>query len=259
MGILNITPDSFYADSRVKTKDDILRQAEYMLQNGATILDVGGISTRPGADKVPVVAELERVVPVIEWLHQYFPEAILSIDTFQGEVARAAIEAGASILNDISAWSINEELLQVLASYTDVPYILMHMQGTPQTMQSKPTYENLLLEIMDFFIEKIGILKQMKVKDVVLDVGFGFGKTIPQNYQLLNNLHIYSMLQKPLLVGISRKSMIWKLLDETPATALNGTTALHLVALQQGAKILRVHDVKEANEVIKIWQQLNER
>lgn len=258
MGILNVTPDSFFAASRVKAKDELLQQAAYMLENGATILDVGGVSTRPGAENVEVAAELERVVPVIEWLQEYFPQAILSIDTFQAEVAKAAIEAGASILNDISAWNINQELLGVLASYSNVPYILMHMQGTPKTMQQAPSYENLLLEIMDFFIEKIGILKQMKVKDIVLDVGFGFGKTISQNYQLLKNLHIYNVLQKPLLVGVSRKSMIWKLLDATPDTALNGTTALHLVALQQGAKILRVHDVKEANQVIKIWQQLNE-
>jgi dihydropteroate synthase len=258
MGILNITPDSFFAGSRVQAKDDLLYQADSMLKHGAKILDVGGVSTRPGAAKISVEEELNRVLPVIQALHQYFPEAILSIDTFQAKVAQEAIREGAHILNDISAWNINENLLDVLARHNNVPYILMHMQGTPQTMQTNPTYQDLLLDIMDFFIEKIGILKQKKIKDIVLDVGFGFGKTIPQNYRLLNNLHIFDTLQRPMLVGVSRKSMIWRLLEGTPGTALNGTTALHLVALQQGAKILRVHDVKEANEVIKIWQQLNE-
>lgn len=256
MGILNSTPDSFVASSRVQQQDELLRQAEKMLQAGASILDIGGVSTRPNAANVPVEEELRRVIPAIELLHQYFPTAILSIDTFEPVVAEAAINAGASILNDISAWNINEELLKVVERHQNVPYILMHMQGRPQNMQQNPTYRDLLVDIMDFFIEKIGILKQKKIKDIVLDVGFGFGKTIEQNYNLLQNMHVFQTLGFPILAGISRKSMIWKLLETTPAAALNGTSVLHLVALQQGASILRVHDVAEAQEVITIWQQL---
>ncbi len=256
MGILNSTPDSFVASSRVQQQDELLRQAEKMLQAGASILDIGGVSTRPNAAQVPVEEELRRVIPAIELLHQHFPSAILSVDTFEPVVAEAAISAGASILNDISAWNINEELLKVVERHQNIPYILMHMQGIPQNMQQNPTYRDLLVDIMDFFIEKIGILKQKKIKDIVLDVGFGFGKTIDQNYNLLQNMHVFQTLGFPILAGVSRKSMIWKLLKTTPAAALNGTSVLHLVALQQGASILRVHDVAEAQEVITIWQQL---
>ena len=256
MGGINVTPDSFFEGSRIQTKDAVLRQAEEMLRDGASILDIGGVSTRPGAQKVAINEELDRVIPMIELLHQQFPEAILSIDTFQAKVAAAAIEAGAGILNDISAWNINNDLLEVVAQYQHVPYILMHMQGTPQNMQEHPQYEDLLIDILDFFIKKIAILRQCNIKDIILDVGFGFGKTITHNYQLLQNLHIYKTLDLPLLVGISRKSMIWKLLEISPSEALNGTSVLHLTALQQGAKILRVHDVKEANEVIQLWNKL---
>ncbi len=257
MGILNITPDSFWGASRVQAKDKILLQAEKMLKEGAAILDIGGVSTRPGAAVVPLDEELNRVVPAIELLHQYFPEAILSIDSFEPQVAQEAIAAGASILNDISAWNINTELLQTIAQMQNVPYVLMHLQGQPQTMQKEPYYEDVLVDVLDFFIKKVSILKEYKVKDIILDVGFGFGKTIEHNYQLLKKLHIYQTLDLPILVGLSRKSMIWKLLDISPQNALNATSVLHLVALQQGAKILRVHDVKETNEVITLWEQLS--
>lgn len=251
MGILNITPDSFYEGSRLKTNDQVLRQAEQMLNAGAIILDIGGVSTRPGAEVVAVEEELQRVIPAIELIIKNFPEAFLSVDTYQSRVAQKAIEVGIHLINDISASSIDEGLLEIVAK-AKIPYILMHIKGTPQDMHLNPQYHDILPEILDFFIQKLKILKQKGIEEVILDLGFGFGKTIAHNYQLLNNLHVYKILNLPILVGVSRKSMIWKILGISPSEALNGTTVLHTIALQQGANILRVHDVKEAVETIKI-------
>lgn len=257
MGILNVTPDSFYEGSRVASEKALLAQAEQMLSEGAKILDIGGVSSRPGAAIVTPQEELKRVIPAVELLHKYFPQAILSVDTYRAPVAQAAFEAGAHILNDISGGVLDQELLKVVAT-AKAPYILMHMQGMPQTMQENPQYGDLMTTILDFFIDKIGQLQALGVQDIVLDVGFGFGKTIAHNYELLAHLNAFTALRQPLLVGVSRKSMIWKVLENSPAEALNGTTALHIVALQQGAKILRVHDVKAAQETLMLWQQLEQ-
>jgi dihydropteroate synthase len=256
MGILNITPDSFYAESRVPTFDKIKKQAEKMLQDGATILDIGGVSTRPGAEYVSDVVEMNRVLPAIHQLIREFPEAIISIDTFRSSVAAEAIAAGAALVNDISASRMDTNLYPTVANL-DVPYILMHMKGTPQTMQQNTEYQDVILEVLDFFIAEIGKLKALGVKDIVLDPGFGFGKSIDQNYQLLKNMHVFQQLNLPILAGISRKSMIFKYLNIDASEALSATSALNMVALQQGAKILRVHDVKEAIEVTKLFKLLN--
>lgn len=257
MGILNITPDSFYEGSRLKTGDEVLRQAEQMLKEGATILDIGGVSTRPGAEVVAVEEELRRVIPAIELIIKNFPEAILSVDTYQSKVAQKAIEVGIHLINDISASSIDEDLLEIVAK-AKIPYVLMHIKGTPQNMHLAPQYQDVVTEVLDFFIQKLRILKEKGIEDVILDMGFGFGKTIAHNYQLLANLHVYKILNLPILAGVSRKSMVWKTLGISPAEALNGTTVLHTIALQQGAKILRVHDVKEAVETIKILKRVND-
>ena len=256
MGILNVTPDSFYDGGQYAAVDTALEQAEQMLTEGASIIDVGGMSSRPGADIISVEEELQRVIPVIEAVKKQFPDAIISIDTVQSEVARASVQAGASIINDISAGRIDDKMYATVADLKNVPYILMHMQGKPQDMQTKPSYEDVALEILDFFIAEVGKLRELGVYDVVLDAGFGFGKSIAHNYELLRKMHTFQILDLPVLAGISRKSMIYKLLDITPAASLNATSALHMVALQQGAKILRVHDVKPAREVIRLWQQL---
>ncbi len=255
MGILNITPDSFFARSRVDNLDILLEQAEKMLSEGATILDIGGMSSRPGAEIISEQEELDRVLPAIEALQQRFPEAFLSIDTIRAEVARQAVATGATIINDISAGKLDDHMYPTVAEL-QVPYILMHMQGKPNNMQQSPVYDDVVLEILDFLIEQVGLLRQLKVKDIIVDVGFGFGKTVTHNFQLLKKMHVFKILDLPLLAGLSRKSMICKPLKVNPPAALNGTTALHMVALQQGARILRVHDVKEAVEVIKLWQEL---
>lgn len=257
MGILNVTPDSFYEGSRLKHSSQVLKQAEQMLIEGATILDIGGVSSRPGAKVVSLTEELQRVIPVVELITKHFPDVLLSVDTYRAEVARQAIDAGIHLVNDISASSIDKDLLDVV-SRAQLPYILMHMQGLPENMQNNPEYQKVLVDIMDFFIKKIAILRSKGIHDIILDVGFGFGKTIAHNYKLLNNLHVYQTLDLPLMVGVSRKSMIWKVLGNSPKEALNGTTALHMVALQQGAKILRVHDVKAAAEAVQLWKMLEE-
>ncbi len=258
MGILNATPDSFYAQSRVTSSDQILEQASKMIVEGASILDIGGFSSRPGASNVSVQEEVDRVITVVALLHQHFPKTILSVDTFRSEVARYALQSGAHLINDISAFNVDDSILDVVAQ-EQVPYVLMHMQGVPQSMQKAPQYEDVLVEIMDFFMAKVAMLRSKGIKDIVLDVGFGFGKTIEHNYQLLINLGIYQQLDLPLMVGVSRKSMIWKTLNIHQDDALNGSTALHMVALQQGASILRVHDVKEAQEVVQLWQKLSKQ
>ena len=257
MGILNVTPDSFFDGGKHKRLDGQLQQVEKMLKEGAAFIDIGGMSSRPGAAIIDEQEELNRVLPIIEKVSQQFPEVLISIDTVHSEVARKAIAAGASIINDISAGRIDPRMYETVAEL-GVPYILMHTQGTPKEMQSNPVYENVALEILDFFIKEIGQLRALGVKDVIVDPGFGFGKTIDHNYELLKKTHVFKILETPILAGISRKSMIYKFLNATPNEALNGTTALHIIALQQGAKILRVHDVKEAVECIRLYEKLEE-
>jgi len=255
MGILNTTPDSFYDGGRHQTLDAALRQTEQMLSEGATIIDVGGMSSRPGAEQITIQEELRRVLPVIQAIAGRFPEAFISIDTVHAETARQAVAAGACMVNDISAGRLTEGMYETVAEL-GVPYVLMHMQGRPETMQQQPQYEDVMREVLDFMIAEAGRLRAAGVKDILLDPGFGFGKTIAHNFQLLQNLHILSILPYPVLAGISRKSMICRSLGIPPEEALNGTTALHIVALQQGALVLRVHDVAEAVQVIRLWELL---
>lgn len=255
MGILNVTPDSFYDGGRYAGVDAALFQAAAMLEEGAAILDIGGMSSRPGAEILSSEMELQRVLPVVEAIVQRFPEAVLSIDTIHSKTAKVCVEAGAAIVNDISGGRLDGEMFQMVAEL-DVPYVLMHMKGVPGNMQGQAVYEDVVAEVLDFFIEGIGRLRALGVKDILLDPGFGFGKTAAHNFRLLNNLHVFQITGCPLLAGISRKSMIWKTLKITPEAALNGTTALHIVALQQGARILRVHDVRPAVETIRLWETL---
>lgn len=255
MGILNITPDSFYEGSRMKTEQEVRRQVDKMLEEGAQIIDIGGASSRPGADFVSVEEELNRVIPIINLLVKHYPEALLSIDTYRAKVAKESIDSGIHLLNDISASSIDEGLLDVVAA-GNVPYVLMHMQGKPQDMQKEPSYDSVVVEVLDFLVKKVALLKSKGIQDIIIDPGFGFGKTIEHNYRLLNHLSVYKELKMPILAGISRKSMIWKVLKNTPAEALHGTTALHVIALQNGANILRVHDVRPAVEAIQLMQVL---
>lgn len=251
MGIINATPDSFYAGSRQHTKDGILKQAEIMLQQGADILDIGGQSSRPGSIVVGEEEELKRVIDGIAALHNQFPDAFISVDTYYSKVAREAVAAGAGIINDISAGSIDNKMFSTVASLK-VPYVLMHMQGTPQTMQQSPQYDNVTREVLDFLIAKTELLKKAGVNDVIIDPGFGFGKTIAHNFELLSNLSVFKIIPHPLLLGISRKSTIFKTLDITAEEALNGTTVLNTMGLMNGADIIRVHDVKEAKEAIQL-------
>lgn len=251
MAILNITPDSFYSGSRVSNEAEILERVKNMLNDGADILDVGGYSTRPGADNISEAEEMDRVAPVIAAIHQTFPDAIISIDTFRSNVAKTALECGASIINDISGFEIDPDIADVAAE-NNVPYILMHMRGTPQTMTSHTNYDNLFMDIASYFSKKIQVLQNKGVKDIIIDPGFGFSKTIEQNYQLLEEMENLSFLNKPILLGISRKSMIYKKLGIKPEEALNGTIALNAIGLSKGANILRVHDVKEAVELVRL-------
>jgi len=234
---------------------EVVDRAGKMLEEGAAILDVGGMSSRPGAELIPESEELDRVLPGLEALRQAFPDALVSIDTIRAGVARKAIEAGACLVNDISAGRYDPDLFPLVAELK-VPYVLMHMQGDPASMQKRPTYADVVLDVLDFFLEKVADLRRLGVVDILLDPGFGFGKSVTHNYQLLNGLHVFRMLDCPVLAGISRKSMICKVLKVAPAEALNGTTALHMVALQQGARLLRVHDVREARELIQLWREL---
>lgn len=255
MGILNVTPDSFYDGGKYELKDASLKQALKMLEEGAGIIDVGGMSSRPGAEIVDEAEEKRRVLPVIQQILKEQPDTIISIDTIHGEVAKAAIGEGAAIINDISAGKMDETMYPTIAEL-NVPYILMHMKGTPKTMQQQTDYTDPVLEIMDFFIKEVHELRELGVKDIIIDSGFGFGKTAEQNYEILKRIEEFSILELPILVGVSRKSMIYKLLEIAPSEALNGTTALHMVALQNGANILRVHDVKEAVECVKLFGAL---
>ncbi len=255
MGILNITPDSFFDGGTYANIDDILAKTEQMQHEGATFIDVGAYSSRPGAKHISEEEELKRIIPVVESICQSFPKALISIDTFRSKVAKACIEKGAHLINDISAGNMDAKMFTTV-SELQVPYIMMHMKGTPQTMQQNPTYENLITEVMHYFAEKIFELRKHGVNDIITDAGFGFGKTLDHNYQLLANLELFKNLDVPTLVGVSRKSMIYKLFGTSAKEALNGTTSANTIALMNGANILRVHDVKEAAEAIKITQKI---
>ncbi|RVU00373.1 dihydropteroate synthase [Mucilaginibacter limnophilus] len=256
MGIINLTPDSFYTDSRKPAVDDALQQAEKMLIDGATFLDLGAYSSRPGADDISMQEETDRLLPAVEAIANAFPEAILSIDTFRASVAENAISAGAHIINDISGGQLDENMFTTVARL-QVPYILMHMKGNPQTMNKLAEYDDVFNEVLDYFVAKYHQLKQLGVHDVIIDPGFGFAKKAEHSYTLMNRLQDFDILELPVLVGVSRKRMIYGLLDIKPEDALNATTALNTIALFKGANILRVHDVKEAVEAVKIWQACN--
>lgn len=254
MGILNVTPDSFYDGAQYNTTDTALAQTEKMLEAGATFIDVGGMSSRPGAELISPEEELSRVAPVVEVIRQHFPDCLLSIDTVYGKTVRALSGLGIDLINDISAGSIDPDIIAAAADLK-IPYILMHMPGKPEDMQQKAEYDDVVEEVLDFFIEKLGLLRDKGCQDIILDPGFGFGKQLEHNYRLLNKLHVLKVLGLPILAGLSRKSMVWKLLGTSPEQALNGSSVLHFIALQQGSRLLRVHDVEPAMEVIKIWQQ----
>lgn len=256
MGIVNITPDSFYDGGKNNSIKSALLQIEKHLSEGATFIDIGGYSSRPGASSITEKDEIDRIAPIVRQAVAEFSNCIISIDSFRSNVARQAIEDGASIINDISAGQLDSKMFETVIEL-NVPYIMMHMKGTPDSMQKNPTYENILLEIGYYFSEKINFLKSQGVSDILLDVGFGFGKTMEHNYELLAKLGHFQCFESPILTGISRKSMIYKKLNTTPENALNGTSALHMIALQQGSSILRVHDVKEAVECIELWKQID--
>lgn len=253
MGVLNLTSDSFYSGSRVPSEKEYLAKAEQMLSDGAAILDIGGQSTRPKAVRLTAEEEKNQVLPAIDAILKHFPEAVISIDTFYAEVAHAAVEHGATVINDISAGEMDKKMIPTVASLK-VPYIAMHIQGTPANMQDNPHYDNVAGEILDFFIKKTAACRQAGIHDIIVDPGFGFGKSLSHNYTLLKHLYVFDVLEVPLMIGVSRKSMIWRLLNITPEDALNATTVLHTLALQQGANILRVHDVKQAMETVQIWE-----
>ena len=256
MGILNITPDSFYDGGKIKNDSEILGLAEKMLADGATFIDVGGYSSRPGATDISVNEELERVLPVVSLLLKNFPEVLLSIDTFRAEVAKKAIEAGAAIINDISAGILDDQMLKTIADY-QVPYIMMHMKGSPQTMKEFADYKDVVREVLFYLSERIATARSYGINDLIIDPGFGFAKKISHNFELLRNTEKLQIADVPILIGVSRKSMIYKTLDTSAADALNGTTVLNTIALQKGASILRVHDVKEAVETVKLLDALN--
>jgi dihydropteroate synthase len=252
MGIINLTPDSFYEGHLKLNAHEITAKAGNMIQDGAAIVDIGGLSTRPGSQPVSVQEEMDRVLPAMEALHSTFPQLIVSIDTYNSRVARAAVHAGAGIINDISGSNADPQMLHTAAEL-GVPFICMHMLGTPATMQQNPVYSNVVQEVLDFFIAKIDACTRAGIKDVIIDPGFGFGKTITHNFQLLKALSVLAITHKPILAGLSRKSTIYKTLENTAADALNGTTVLNTIALLNGATILRVHDVREANEAVKLY------
>lgn len=255
MAILNITEDSFYKGSRFTEPQLIVDQAGKMLTDGALILDIGGMSSRPGAKIISEEEELDRVIPVIDLIYQTYPEAIISVDTIRAKVAEQAVAVGAAIINDISAGRIDPNMYAT-AAQLQVPYVLMHMQKRPENMQHDPIYEDVVQEVLDFMIKEVAELQGLGIKDIIIDPGFGFGKSVAHNYELLRSMHVFQILDQPILAGISRKSMIYKPLNISPDDALNGTSTLHLAALQQGARVLRVHDVAPAVEVIRLFELL---
>ncbi|MBT6653901.1 MAG: dihydropteroate synthase [Flavobacteriaceae bacterium] len=257
MGVLNVTPDSFYDGGVFSNEKKILAQVEKMILDGADIIDIGGFSSKPGAKTISLKEEEKRVIPIIKLINKTFNKIIISVDTFRSEIAEKSLNEGASIINDISGGDLDKNIYQISYKYK-APYIMMHMNGVPLNMQNNPKYENINHDIIKDFTSKIDSAEKKGVCDIIIDPGFGFGKTIQHNYQILNNLKLYTVLKKPILVGISRKSMIYKLLKTDPSKALNGTTSLNTIALINGANILRVHDVKEAKEVIKLYSFLKE-
>ena len=255
MGIINVTPDSFYDGGKTTVLRDIIAQAEKMVAHGATFLDIGGYSSRPGAKDVSETEELERVIPVIEALAKEFPGTFLSVDTFRSTIAKEAVGAGAALVNDISGGMLDEDMISTVAKLK-VPYILMHMKGTPKTMNSFAEYKNVTKEILYYFSERIALARKAGINDIIADPGFGFAKTRAHNFEILNHLELFKALGVPLLAGISRKSLIYKTLETSPEKALNGTTVLNTIALQKGANMLRVHDVKEAKECVALLQSV---
>ena len=256
MGILNVTPDSFYAGSRGVTEQSIVDRLHQCMNEGASIVDIGAYSSRPGAQEVSVAEEMERLRTGLELVRKHRPDAIVSVDTFRADVAKMCVEEyGVALINDISAGQMDNQMFTTIARL-GVPYIIMHMKGTPQDMQIAPKYDHFLKKIFYYFSEKVQKLRDLGVKDIIIDPGFGFGKTLEHNYELMNHLEEFALFELPILVGISRKSMIYRLLDITPEEALTGTTALNTIALQKGAHILRVHDVREAVETVKIVQKM---
>jgi dihydropteroate synthase len=254
MGILNVTPNSFYDGGKFTLSENGLSQVGKMLEEGATFIDIGAYSSKPNAEFVSEEEERSRILPVVKSILKQFPDALLSIDTFRSEIAAVCIENGAAIINDISAGNLDEKMMDVVAKY-NVPYIMMHLRGTPQTMQSQTNYENIIKEMLFYFSEKVNKARSLGINDLIIDPGFGFAKTLEQNYEVLQNLELFQMLDLPLLAGISRKSMVYKPLGLTANEALNGTTVLNTIALSKGANILRVHDVKEALECVKLFEK----
>jgi dihydropteroate synthase len=255
MGILNCTPNSFYDGGKFKTDADFLSQTEKMLSEGATFIDIGAYSSKPNAEFVSEDEETNRIIPVINSILKQFPETIISVDTFRSHVAKIAIQNGAAIINDISAGNLDDKMMETIAEF-NVPYIMMHMRGNPQTMQSLTNYENIVKEMLFYFSEKIAKARSLGINDLIIDPGFGFAKTLDQNFEVLKNLELFQMLDLPILAGVSRKSMIYKTLETTSENALNGTTSLNTIALTKGAKILRVHDVLEAVQCVKLFEKL---
>ncbi|OYU80669.1 MAG: dihydropteroate synthase [Flavobacterium sp. BFFFF1] len=253
MGILNATPDSFYDGGRYNSEHALLAQAEKMLSDGADFIDIGGYSSKPGADFVSEPEEIDRIIPVIKSILKQFPETILSVDTFRSTVAKAAVEHGAAIVNDIAAGNLDPNMMKTVAGL-GVPYIMMHMKGNPKTMQELAQYDNIVAEMLFYFSEKVNEARRFGINDLIIDPGFGFAKTLEQNYEVMQKAQLFQVLQLPILIGISRKSMIYKLLETSSKDSLNGTTVLNTIALTKGANILRVHDVKEAVECVKLCQ-----
>lgn len=258
MGVINVTPDSFYAGSRVSGLEAVVQQAERMINDGTTFLDIGGLSTRPGSKAVESAEEVDRVVPAIKAILHAFPQAIISIDTYRSTVAIEAVNAGASIVNDISGGSLDIAMLETVAALR-VPFICMHTKGSPENMQSLAHYDDVVKEVLDYLILKVEACKAAGIKDIIIDAGFGFAKTIEHNFMLLQKLEVFKILGRPLLLGISRKSTIYKTLGITSNEALNGTTVLNTIGLTKGVNILRVHDVKEAVEVVKLYQSMEKK
>ena len=256
MGILNVTPNSFFDGGKYKNETEILSQVEKMVIEGATFIDIGAYSSKPNAEFVSEEEEISRIVSAIDLILKHFPETILSIDTFRGEVAKVSIESGAAIINDISAGHLDDKMLAVIGKY-NVPYIMMHMRGTPQTMQTFTVYDDIVKEMLFYFSERIAKARSFGINDLIIDPGFGFAKKLDQNYEVFQKMELFNMLNLPLLIGISRKSMIYKTLNTSIEEALNGTTILNTLALNKGAKILRVHDVKEAMECVTLFNKIN--
>lgn len=256
MGILNVTPNSFYDGGKYQHEKEILKRVEAMLDEGADFIDIGAYSSKPNAELVTEQEEMQRLLPVVNAVLQAFPSTIISVDTFRSGVAKAAIEHGAAMVNDISAGSLDEKMMETVAQLK-VPYIMMHMKGTPQTMMQQVQYEDIVKEMLFYFSEKVAQARQLGIHDLIIDPGFGFAKTTEQNYEVLQKLQLFQVLELPILAGVSRKSMIYKPLESSPDHALNGTTALNMIALTKGASILRVHDVKEAVECVKLFSLMN--